>query len=186
MKVSLLGAIITISGVIFFASNLAIIILGKKVGEGGQQKVKIGSYVDLSTNSVLLLILITAIYALTPTFLTYWNPRLDDYIHEDDLDKKYLPLEDLSLSIRGTVVLQGGEWAKDVNVRVIRTLGESETTVEEKTGQQGDFQIDLLNAKPKERYVLTLSKKGYSKKTLRFGFLEINSNYRLSKEGEGQ
>ena len=90
------------------------------------------------------------------------------------------------MSIRGTVVLQGGEWAKDVNVRVIRTLGESETTVEEKPGQQGDFQIDLLNAKPKERYVLTLSKKGYSKKTLRFGFLEINSNYRLSKEGEGQ
>ena len=80
MKVEFLGIIITIAGLIFCAISLAIIILGKKVGERGQQKISISKYVELNTNSVLTLVIITAFIALAPIALTYWKPNLTNYI----------------------------------------------------------------------------------------------------------
>ncbi len=180
MNVSTLSFIITIAGIVFFAISLSIIILGKKVGDGNTpQQIKLGG-LDLRTNSIITLLIITAVFSLAPLGLSYWKPDLSNYIHREELSTNYLSLSDLSLNIRGNVIDETG-WSNGVKIKVRRTLGEVSKTIEDKTDQMGSFNIDLQNVRPKERYELNLKKDGYEDVLLRFGFLEVITQHKLSK-----
>jgi hypothetical protein len=185
MKIELLGAIVTASGLIFFTISLAIIVLGKKVGDGTseQQKITIGKYVEINTNSVLTLVLITACFSLAPIAFTYWKPQLANYVDKNEISKEYLPIKDLSVMIYGVVVLDDGNWADDVKIQVIRQLDGIQDTTYEKTGQQGEFKINIIQSKPRERYSIIWSKEGYVPQKFYFGFNEIPFPLKLSREG---
>lgn len=200
MSVSTISVIITIAGIIFFGISLAIIILGKKVGAGNTpQHIKLGK-LEVNTNSVVTLLIITAVFALAPLGLSYWKPDLSNYVHQekvdsiyihrekieseyirkDVLESNYLPLNGLNMNIRGDVIDEKG-WANGVKIRITRSIGEDKTTTEAKTDQMGSFNIDLQNIRPRERYELNLKKEGYENVLFKFGFLEINARYKLSK-----
>jgi hypothetical protein len=185
MRVDLLSTIITVAGLIFFTISLAIILLGKRVGEkdSGQQTIKVGKYIELSTNSVLTLVLITACFSIAPLAFTYWKPELSNYIPKDELSRSYLAIKDLSVIIHGAVVLEDGRFADNVKITVIRSYKQSADTLGYQTGEQGDFYIELEQPKPKETYTITWARPGYAKKTLRFGFNEIPFPLILNKEG---
>ena len=182
MKVEFLGIIITIAGLIFCAISLAIIILGKKVGERGQQKISISKYVELNTNSVLTLVIITAFIALAPIALTYWKPNLTNYIDKNEVDRDYLALKDLTITIYGIVIYDDGRWASDVKVELIRSYNNWADTLTERTGQQGNYTIEILQAKPKEKYTIIWYKDGYAQQNLNFGFNQIPYPLKLSRE----
>lgn len=180
MNINTLSVIVTISGIIFFAISLAIIILGKKVGDSNNpQYIKLKG-IEIKTNSVVTLLIITAVISLTPIGLSYWKPGLDDYVSRKTIETDYIPLEGLSLTIRGNVIDERG-WADDVKIKVSRSLGEISSVTDSETDQMGFFVIDLANVKPKERYELYLKKEGYDDILFKFGFLEINTQYKLSK-----
>ncbi len=183
MKVELMGVIITIAGLIFFTVSLAIIILGKKVGDKGQQKISISKYVEVNTNSVLTLVLITACIALAPIALTYWKPDLSNYVDKNEVAKSYLALKDLSITIYGIVIYDDGRWANDVKVELIRNYENSADTITERTGQQGNYTIEIQQAKPKEKYTIIWYKDGYAQQKLNFGFNQIPYPLKLTKEG---
>ena len=180
MYINTLSVIVTISGILFFAVGLIIIILGKKVGEGNNpQYIKLRN-TEIRTNSVITLLIITAVIALGPLSLSYMRPDIENYIGKNKLNKDYIALKDLILTIRGNVIDEGG-FANKVKIKINRTLGNSSIVETSDTDQMGFFAIDLLNVKPRERYELHLQKEGYKDIRYRFGFLEINSNHRLVK-----
>jgi hypothetical protein len=185
MKIELLGFLITMAGLVFFTISLVIIILGKKVGDNTtqQQLIKVGKYVEINANSVIALLLITGSISLAPIAFTYWKPQLSNYVDKNEIDKEYFPLKDLSIIIYGAAVLENGKWADNVKIEVIRRLGEKVDTLVDKTGQQGEFFIDLKQTKPKEKYTIIWSKEGYVQQKLNFGFNEIPFPLRLSREG---
>ena len=89
MRVSTLGLIITIAGIIFVGVSLVIIFLGKKVGDSNEsQRIKIGDF-ETSTNSVLALVIIAALFTLTPLSFSHWYPEYSHYIHKDDVKSDY-------------------------------------------------------------------------------------------------
>ncbi len=184
MKLDQLQTIISFAGIAFFAVALLIILLGKKVGAEGQpQRVVIGKYVDLRTNSVLMLAVITLLPACGPLALTYWKPDLRGYVAPDELSRSYLALKDLSLIVHGGVLIQNGGFADDVDITVARsTPGGRDTTLHYVTDEQGQFYIELLAPKPREQYAVTWSKAGYVKKTVRFGFNELPFPLVLQRE----
>lgn len=186
MKVNLLSTIITLSGLIFTILSLALIFLGKKVGEKDdkQQRIKVGKYVEVNTNSVITLILIMACFSITPLILAYWKPDLTNYVEKNDLSENYMPLEDLSILIYGAVVLEDGSWADNVKMEIIRNYQQKVDTLIERTGEQGEFLIELQQTKPMEKYTIIWSKDGYAQKKLKFGFNEYPFPLKLSKNGE--
>lgn len=180
MTISNLNVIITIAGIIFFAVALVIVILGKKVGEGNSpQMIKLKN-IELKTNSVITLLIITAAFALGPLALSYMYPDVENYVSREKLHKDYIPLDGLVLTIRGNVIGESNA-VNNVNVKVKRTIGSNITELTDSTDQMGFFAIDLDNVKPKERYELLLKKDGYQDIRYKFGFLEINANHRLKK-----
>lgn len=186
MKITLISTIITVAGLIFTVFSLLIVFLGKKVGEKekGPQKIKIGKYVEVNTNSVIMLVLIMVFLSIAPLGFTYWKPELSNYIEKSEVEKKFMPLKDLSLQIYGAVVLDDGSWAKNVKIEVIRDYKHKADTLVERTGEQGEFFIELNQAKPEERYSIIWSLKGYSSKKLSFGFNNYPFPLKLSKIGE--
>lgn len=181
MKVELLGIIITIAGLIFFTISLAIIILGKKVGEKGQQKISVSKYIEVNTNSVLTLVLITACIALAPIALTYWKPDLSNYIDKNEIDKNYLALKDLTIEVYGSVKYDNGKWAKDVKIELIRNYNNFSDTLDQRTGEQGNYFIEISKAKPKENYTIIFDQSGYAQQKLNFGFNRIAQSFTLTK-----
>ena len=173
MKIELLNLLVTIAGLCFFMVSLAIILLGKRVGEknSGQQKIKVGKYIEVGTNSVLALVLITAAFAITPLAFTYWKPELTA--------KEYT-----IVLIYGYVILEDGTPADDVAIRIIRTYKEDSDTLKTKTGRQGNFSIPIEDAKPREKYEIVCVKPGYNETTLSFGFNEIPFPVILRKDGD--
>lgn len=188
MRIDFLGATISIAGLVFFAIALAIIILGKKVGgdRAGPQRITVGKYVDIRTNSVLTLAIITLVPAIGPLVLKTLKPDLSNYVPRDEIRRSYLALNDLSLIIHGGVLLDTREFADNVQIDVVRKTGDSTSTQHYQTDQQGQFYIELNSVRPKERYDIVLSKPGYAKKTLCFGFNEIPFALVLSREGVEQ
>lgn len=184
MKVTILSAIVTIAGIIFLVLCLAIIFLGKKVGEqnGGRQKIKVGN-IEVNTNSVITLVLIAACIIIAPLGFAYWKPQLSDYVAKEEISEKYLSLKDLSVVIHGAVILEDGQFADRVNIEIVRQYKDTADTLRDMSGEQGDFYVELENAKPKEKYSITWTKPGYARKTLRFGFNEIPFPIVLSKQG---
>ena len=184
MKVDILGVFITISGLIFFAISLTIIFLGKKVGgEEEQQKIKIGKYVDLKTNSVLALIFITASFSLTPLVLTYYKPDLSNYISKKDLSEKYLPKDELKFQITGAMCFDNELPADDVKIDVMNSTGEPVTVKIDQEPGYYDIVIDKIN--PEQDYTVTWSKEGYTEKNFRFRFNFIRSEINLNKKLRG-
>jgi hypothetical protein len=185
MRLDTLGTVVSLAGIVFFAAALVIVVLGKKVGDGtGPQRIKVGKFVDLETNSVLTLCLIALVPAIAPLALNYWKPDLKYYVAPDDLSRSYLALKDLSVSIYGSVLLEGGGFADDVGITIVRTGPTRVDTLHTETDQQGQFLIQLDRARPKEHYIVTWRKAGYAPKTLRFGFNEIPFPLVLTKAAE--
>lgn len=185
MRVDSLGVIITIAGTFFFLIGLGLIFLGKKVGGDDKtpQKVKIGKYIDINTNSVLMLMLIMAAFILGPLGLTYWKPDLSNYVHKSDIEKHYMAIDDLSLVVHGVVLDPEGRYADSVGIVVVRGENQHFDTLHDMTDEQGMFYIELHEAKPMEEYLITWQKPGYSERRLRFRFNEIPYPLRLEKEG---
>ena len=185
MKIGLLGAIITFSGIVFFALSMAIIVLGKKVGRDGTgpQIIKIGRRLEISTSSAIMLVLITACFAFAPYGLTYWKPDLSDYVHPTELLSGYLSLRDMSIEIVGTVGLANGSFADSVNIEVKRTLGDSVATHRYQTDFHGFFDFTLLGVRPEERYAISWEKAGYQKQHLKFDLHNIRLPLVLYREG---
>jgi len=88
MSIDILSAIITLSGIVFISVSLVIVFLGKKVGEEGspQQKIRVGRYIEFSTNSIITLILIATCFSIAPLALSYWKPDLSNCIDKNELD----------------------------------------------------------------------------------------------------
>jgi len=185
MKISALGLIISLAGVIFFSVCLLLVLLGKKVGERGAQSVKVGEYVNVRTNSVLMLVIISAAVLLTPIALAYWKPDLSDYVHKSTLTADYLHIAELSVSVYGAVLLEGGIPANDVAIEVIRSYAESLDTLRTTSDEQGCFNIKLASPRPNERYRITWTKAGYGQRRLQFGFNEIPQTLVLKLGDEG-
>ncbi len=185
MRVDLLGAIITIAGIIFFLFSLALIFLGKKIGGDDKtpQKVKVGKYVEISTNAVLMLVLITACFAMAPLALTFWKPDLSNYVHKSDLAKNYLAIDDLSMIVHGVVLDQEKRFADSVDIVVIRGEAQQSDTLHDMTDEQGMFYIELHEARPMEKYSIIWQKPGYSERRVSFRFNEIAYPLVLEKEG---
>lgn len=185
MKVTLLNTIVTLSGIFFFTVSLAVVVLGKKVGgkQSGSQKIKVGNYVEVNTNSVLTLVLITACFAITPLALTYWKPELTDYVAKSELPGKYLSIDDLSIDVYGAAVLEDGRFANNVDIEIIRTSRGYADTLKTTTGEQGDFLIKLSKAKPDEEYAISWAKPGYVRKNLRFRFNAYPYPITLTRQG---
>ncbi len=163
MKIALLNLLVTIAGLVFFTTSLAIILLGKRVGEkdSGQQKIKVGKYIEVDANSIITLVLITAFLSIAPLAFTYWKPELTA--------KEYT-----IVIVYGYVILDNGTPAADVEIVIIRTYKEeSDTMKTKKTSEQGNFSIPIENAKPGEKYEIVCMKPGYNKKTLNFGFNDM-------------
>ena len=173
MKVEALTMLVTIFGLISFMISMFIIFFGKRVGEksGGLQRIKVGKYVEIGTNSVLMLVLITATFSIAPLALTYLKPEITA--------KEYS-----MVLVHGYVVLDDGSPANNVDINVIRLYKQAADTVKIKSGLQGNFMIPLENAKPKEQYEITWSKKGYSDERVSFGFNQIPFPIRLEKGGD--
>ena len=172
MRVDLLSTIITLSGIVFFAVSLAIIVLGKKVGEKGgeSQKIKVGKYVELSTNSVLSLVIITALFSLTPLILKYSSIKLDDYIPLSELKKNYIAIKDLSLYVHGSVTYEDKTIADNVKIKFKRKHGGVEEEKSYETDIQGAYGIPLENIKPDEEFEFVVSKDGYKALPRRFSY----------------
>lgn len=185
MKIDTLNIIVTIAGLLFVAVSLAIIILGKKVGgnQSQPQKIKIGGNIEVNTNSVLTLTIITACIAIAPLALTYWKPELSEHIHKDDVAKDYLSLKDLSIDVYGAAVVENGQFASNVDIEVVRSYMGSLDTIRTQTGEQGDFLLKLMHAKPEEEYRISWAKPGYVRKNLRFRFNAYPYPITLTKEG---
>lgn len=181
MCVDILGVIITISGIIFFAISIAIIFFGKKVGvEGGQQNIRIGKYVDLQTNSVLALTIITASFSITPLILTYYKPNLAEYISKEELSENYLSKNDLRFEITGAVFSNDQVLIDDVDINV-KNLNNDPVSVK-KIQEIGYYNIEIDDVKPDQEYLITWSKDGYLDKNFRFRFNFIRSAIYLNKK----
>ena len=122
---------------------------------------------------MLTLILISAFVLVVPFILPYWKPDLSEYIHKDDLAKEYLRLQDLTVAVYGSAVLEGGRFADSVDIEVIRTLDQSTDTLKTTADEQGAFNVKLKKAKPAEQYKITWRKPGYVPIRVNFGFNEI-------------
>lgn len=173
MRVEFLNIIVTVSGLIFFTISMAIILLGKKVGEKGglRQKIKVGKYIEVGTNSVLTLVLITAAFSIAPLALTYWKPEITSREYSVVL-------------VHGYVILEDGSPAENVNINIIRTYKKKLDTLKTKSGRQGNFMIPIENAKPKERYEIVWSMEGYTDSRVSFGFNQIPFPIRLERGGD--
>lgn len=183
MRIETMGLLLTGAGIIFCAISLAIIILGKKVGrQGGPQTVKVGKF-EVSTNAAIMLVIITGCFALAPYALTYMDPNLTNYISRDEVDEKYLPIDDLAIYVHGYVMHDGGIYADSVEIEVIRTNDLLADTAFFKTDMQGGFDVTLSKVKPEEKYTFTWTKPGYTPEMLRFGFNKITSNLTLKRSG---
>ena len=173
MKVDLLGTIITLSGLVFFAFSLAIIFFGKRVGEskGGLQKIKIAKYVEINTNSVLTLVIITACFSLAPLVIFTWKVDPAQYVSKDDLensyilkkevDAHYISRADLSLAVHGSLQFESGIPASQVKYTIARGESGSDVIKTDTTDIQGLFYINLDKPNPSEKYTITWEKDGY-------------------------
>lgn len=172
MKVSTLILVVTIIGSIAFLISLLIVILGKKVGESGgrKQQIKIGEWVNVGTNSVLALVIITAAVALAPLALTFWKP----FVVADAYSR---------ILITGMVLDEHQSPADNVDINIIRSYDGSYDTIRWTTGMQGNFTIPLKNAKPDENYEIICSKTGYQITRVSFGFNVIPFPITLLKKG---
>jgi hypothetical protein len=115
--------------------------------------------------------------------MTYWKPDLDTYISREDLSKEYLRIDDLSIDVYGAAVLEDGQFARSVDIEVIRASTAHVDTIRSQTGEQGDFLIKLTKAKPDEEYRISWAKPGYVRKNLRFRFNAYPYPITLTREG---
>ena len=78
MKLTLIGTFITFFGFILVSASILIIFLGKKIGgdSGQPQRIKIGKLIEARTNSVLMLVIICALFTISPLLLAYCKPDL--------------------------------------------------------------------------------------------------------------
>lgn len=171
MKVESLSLLITIIGLISFLVSLLIVILGKKVGErgGGKQQIKIGNYIDIGTNSVLTLVIITAAFAIAPLALTYWKPD----VTSDDYSK---------IQISGYVSDESRTPAENVKISIVRNFENSFDTISKMSDLQGSFMMSIKNAKPSEEYEIICDKDGYHISRVSFGFNVITFPITLKKK----
>jgi len=181
MKLESVQLIITFAGLIFFSTSLAIILIGKKVGDtdAGPQKIKVGKFVEVSTNSVLMLLIISACIALAPISLAYWKPELSDYVKKDEAYKAFIPLE-----IHGVVFDNNGNPANNIDIEIFRYLDNSVHKVIKKTVPRPVFSIRLKEPRPYEEYKITWYKKGFAKAQRDFAFNVIPFEITLKTEEE--
>ncbi|MCD4732009.1 MAG: hypothetical protein K8R74_15490 [Bacteroidales bacterium] len=157
MKVEAISLLITIIGLIAFLISLMIIILGKKVGERGKQQIKVSNYIEIGTNSVLMLVIITGTFALAPLALTYWKPD----VTADEYTK---------IHVNGFVNDEDGVPADNAKIYFVRNYKESFDTISMTASSQGSFHMVIENAKPSEQYEIICSKSGYNIFRVSFGF----------------
>lgn len=186
MRIDILSSIISITGLVFVAFSLLIVFLGKKIDPkgSGQQRIKVGSYVEVNANAIITLIIIMVCLSIAPIVLAYWRVDLKNYIHVDEVSQKYIPKKDLSLTIEGAVYPEGKHSADGVFITVIGEMGDS--LVSEKpyyTDEQGWFDITLPNLDNQTKYKITWEKEGYAKETLRCALNEIKLYLTLSRGG---
>ena len=157
MKLTLIGTIITFFGCILVSASILIIFLGKKVGGDSRQpqRIKIGKLIEARTNSVLMLVIICALFTLSPLLLAYFMPM------------------DLSLSISGQVFERKKAieddreietYANNVDITLERKIGDDWEVIEtETTDIQGSFDFSLPPPpiQPDEKYRITWKKEGY-------------------------
>lgn len=170
MKIESLSLLITIIGLISFLISLMIIILGKKVGERGRQQIKISNYIEIGANSVLMLVMITATFAIAPLAFTYWKPE----VTADEYSK---------ILINGYVNDENGIPADNVKINIVRNYKERFDTISKMSSSQGSFIMTIDNAKPSEQYEIICSKSGYNISRISFGFNIISFPITLKKEG---
>ncbi len=199
MKLTLIGTIITFFGFILVSASILIIFLGKKVGGDSRQpqRIKIGKLIEARTNSVLTLVLICAIFTISPLLLAYWKPDLNNYIHMDDIEKQYMAYEDLSLSINGQAferkkVIEDGKEietdfpANNVDVILERKIGDRWDEIEtETTDNQGSFSFSLPPppVRLNEKYRISWKKGNESgKETFRYSW----KNYEIHLKQTGR
>ncbi len=175
MKVDLLSVIITIAGLFFLLFCFLLIIFGKKVSDDGKsmQKIKIKDMVEVSTNSLLMLILFMVLLAIAPLFFKYWKPDLGNYLSKEDVTRDYISRADLSLEIYGSVMLDDHDFGDNVSIQVIRRRTDINDTIRYETGQMGDFLVKIPEISPEEKYTVIWSKQGYNSRKLILGFNQI-------------
>ena len=168
MRIDILSSIVSITGLVFVAFSLLIVFLGKKIDPkgSGQQRIKVGSYVEVSANAIITLIIIMACLSIAPIVLAYWRVDLNNYIHMDEVSQKYIPKKDLSLTVRGGVFHEDDRFADSVVITVKEEIGDS--LISEKpysTDEMGGFEIKLDNLDDQTKYVITWGKRmGMQKK----------------------
>ena len=157
MKLTLIGTIITFFGFFLVAASILIIFLGKKVGGDSRQaqRIKIGKLIEARTNSVLMLVIICALFTLSPLLLGYFKPDIKHYINRDDIKTEYIAYEDLSLSITGQAferkkMIEDGKEietnfpASNVDITLERKIGDNWDEIEtETTDIWGSFSFSI-------------------------------------------
>lgn len=186
MKIELLGTIITFAGLACLAVSMAIILLGKKVGQDGSgpQKIKFSKYIEVNTNSVVSLVLITACFTIAPLVLTYLNPDMADGVDSKTLREKYLAIDDLTIDIVGPVTLENKEPAEDVSIRVERRRGDSTKVLTRDAGPGGYLDYTLDSVLLSDVYTIFWNNEGYPENKLTFRLNKIKFPRRLRKEGD--
>jgi hypothetical protein len=178
MKVTSLMLIITLVGLVSFMISLLIIFLGKRVGEkgSGQQQIKISNYIQIGTNSVLMLVIITAAFAISPLALTYWKP--DVTAEAEEYSK---------ITLGGHVYDENEQPALSVDLFVIREYdGKMDTAAKLSTGRHGEFSVPLENCKPSERFWVVCYKPGDYIGREMFTFNYFNSSISIKRPPDMQ
>lgn len=183
MKLDLISTMVAISGIIFVLISLAIILLGKKVGEGGKQIIKIGNKVDISTNSAITLVLIFSVLVVVPLVLKYWKPDLSNYMHKTEVEDNYLYLDNLAILVYGPVLFENEQLADSVEIELVRHHHQSSDTTRYQLKDKGYYEISLMDASPDAEFTLVWKKPGYIKERFDFKFNRIRLTRTLRPVG---
>ena len=161
--------VLTIAGLVFMCFTLAIIFLGKRVGDaqGKNQIIRFANF-QVETNAALTLFIISAAFTLLPFALPFIRPEV--------------PLEYGDFVIGGVVELEDGAPPQGVLVTVVRLRsGVEEPLPPTVVDEAGLFLVTVPEAQPQERFRITLSKSGYIEKSLDVGLDRVTAPFRLSR-----
>ncbi|MDP1622047.1 MAG: hypothetical protein Q8M08_06875 [Bacteroidales bacterium] len=179
MNIETLTLIITIAGIVFFLICLSIIIMGKKIDDPGakQQRIKIGQYVEVSGNSIILLTVISAFLIIAPLGLYYWKRN---YIPAEEVSENFIAKKDLKLELYIPLMLDNSRTADSVTVQVITVKGDDTTIVNEKGFHNNYYEFNR-NIEPDVDYTLNFIRKGSPMNKFHYKFNKITSPMTLTQ-----
>jgi len=162
------------------------------------QKIRIGERLEVKTNSVIMVVIICALFTLSPLGLAYWKPDLKNYKHMDEIEKDYISYKDLSLSIIGQVYerkivienqreIEKNEYADSDDIILEQKIDDDWQVIKtETTDRQGSFNF-LLPPPPvrlNDKYRITWKKIGFKHGKETFLYSWKNCEIHLKKEGD--